>query len=312
MTDDDPKPSNVTAHSAGAAQSLAEVLLRSQLKRPSFDALFEVTACSRGLAETIRNQLKIPNLDALFDIRSETSTLAQTIERQFALPSFVANITTETRALAETLQSFERNTALFTDLAAVMRQADRLKEAGWIPHPALPIRELVASETNPQQISDSVQSYVNNNREHICQLLTNRFSTYTTPQGTLQLCNAVIQAHRLELFPLIVPSVFAEIELCARAALGVSRRQHGKKIIDSFCAKINDLPISAFDIVQFHTFVLMEDYVYKSITSDAEVSLPHRHGSQHGLTRFNTSRDCFNAMFLLDFVLQSCEQIQKS
>jgi hypothetical protein len=252
---DDATPSNVTHHSTGAAQSLAEVLLRSQFKIAS------------GLTEALRSQFQIPSFAS-----------------QFKIASFVG----------------------------VLQQADRLKEAGWIPHPALPVKELVASKTDTTQLSDCVQLYVDNNREQIYEVMSNRFSTYTISKDTLKLCNAAIQAHRLELFPLIVPSVFAEIELCARAVLGFSTQQYGKKIIDNFVSRVNDLPISAFDIVQIHTLVLMDDFIYKSITPNSQVSLPHRHGSQHGIIRFNTGRDCLNAIFLLDFVLQSCDAIQNS
>jgi hypothetical protein len=193
-----------------------------------------------------------------------------------------------------------------------MKQADHLTDSGWIPHPVLPIKDLVGEDTGSESISERVQLFVDNQREKIYEVMVNRFSAYTIPKDTLALCKAVIQAHRLELFPLIVPAIFAEIESCARASLGISTKQRGKKIIDNFVARINDLPASTFDIVQFPTLMLLEDFIYSPIHSDTEIYFPNRHGSQHGLIRFNTGRHCLNAIFLLDFVLQSCDAIQLS
>lgn len=48
------------------------------------------------------------------------------------------------------------------DIGAELDAARRLKEAGWIPHPVLPIRELTAEPTL-QGISASAQMYIDNN-----------------------------------------------------------------------------------------------------------------------------------------------------
>jgi hypothetical protein len=243
----------------------------------------------RSIAESLlQSQFKTPTFDALIDVRSQI------------------------RPLTDALSSFERRLRPFSDLAARMKQADRLKEAGWIPHPALPVDELVASETDLGKISSRVQLYINGHKEDICQLLTRRFHTYDIQEDTLDMCNAVVQGHRLELFPLIVPSVFSEVERCARDVLGESSRHHGKKIIDNFVSLINDLPISRFDVVQMQILILMEDFIYETIAPGADTSLPHRHGAQHGIIRFNTSQASLNAIFLLDFVLQCCDAIRKS
>jgi hypothetical protein len=318
---DDTTPSNLSRHSAGRAQSLADVLLPSQFTLPRFGALFDPSSAIRGFPEALRSQFAAPRFDAL----SATRGLGDALRSQFAAPRFkpaLIDIKSATHSIAEMLQGVERSVAhfsegverslaLFSDVATLMKQADQLTEAGWIPHPALPIKALVGSETNPTQISARVKFYVDDNIEQLYAVLTNRFTTYNITEDTLALCNAVIRAHRLELFPLIVPAVFAEIERCARNALGSSTKQHGKKIIDNFVARINDLPASAFNIVQFPTLVLMEDFIYESISLDTEVSFPHRHASQHGIIRFNTPRDCLNAIFLLDFVLQSSDALQK-
>jgi hypothetical protein len=319
---DDAAPPKVIGLSAKRAHSLAEMLLPSHFTAPRLDAL----SATFGLTETLQRQFAAPRfVGALTDIESATRGLAETLQKQFAAPLFEAaaliDIKSATRGIAEMLQGFERSLApfserfkrsmaLFSDVAALMEQADHLTEAGWIPHPALPIKTLVGSDTNPHQISERVTAYVDANREHLYAIIADRFSTYTIPQDTLALCNAAIEAHRLNLFPLIVPAVFAEIERCARAALGLTTKHRGKKIIDNFVARINDLPASAFNIVQFPTLILMEEVIYESIAFDDEVYFPHRHGSQHGIIRFNTSRDCLNSIFLLDFVLQSCEAIQ--
>jgi hypothetical protein len=308
MVNDDASPK--AGLSAKRVHSLAEMLLPSDFTVLRSDAL----SATSGLAETLRKQFAAPRFVAgLTDFTSVTRGLAETLQKQFAAPHFEAgliDIKSATRGIAEMFHGFHRSMALFSDVAALMEQADHLTEAGWIPHPALPIKELVRSDTNQQIISERVTAYVDANREQLYSIITKRFSTYTIPQDTLKLCDAVIKAHRLELFPLIVPAVFTEIERCARAALRLTTKHRGKKIIDNFVARINDLPASAFNIVQFPTLILMEEFIYESISFDDEVSFPHRHGSQHGIIRFNSSRDCLNAIFLLDFVLQSCEAIQ--
>jgi hypothetical protein len=235
-----------------------------------------------------KSQFKTPTLDALIDVKSVI------------------------HPIADALSSFERKLGPFTDLAALMAQADLLKDAGWIPHPALPIKDLVAAETDISKIRCTVQLHVDSNKEEIYELLTKRFADYTLHEETSELCDAVIRGHRYGLFPLITPSVFSEIERCARIALGASPKQKSKKIIDGFVSKINNIPISHFDVVQVQSLILMEDFIYETITPGSDVALPHRHGAQHGIVRFNTSRDSLNAIFLLDFVLQCCDAIQQS
>jgi hypothetical protein len=51
-----------------------------------------------------------------------------------------------------------------------------------------------------------VQLYIDGNKEEVYELLTRRFYNYDIQKDTLNLCNAVIRGHRLELFPMIVPS----------------------------------------------------------------------------------------------------------
>jgi hypothetical protein len=161
------------------------------------DRIHPVAPAVRSIAESLlQSQFKTPTFDALIDVRSLI------------------------RPLTDALSSFERRLGPFSDLAARMTQADRLKQAGWIPHPALPVDKLVASETDLGKISTRVQLYIYDNKEEVYELLTRRFYTYHIQKDTLDLCNAVIRGHRLELFPLVVPSVFSEVERCARGVWG--------------------------------------------------------------------------------------------
>jgi hypothetical protein len=199
----------------------------------------------------------------------------------------------------------------FHDVFVLIGQADRLKDAGWIPHPALPIRDLVGSETDSGVIASNVERYVRDNREAIYAALSGRYAAYSSDLGSPKLREHVVEAHRAELYSLIVPAIFPEIERCARSALGFSTTKRGKKVIDNFVLKINDLPVSAFEVTQLGALTLIDEFIYKSYAPGADIGIPHRHGAEHGLDQYDTSRTCLNAMFLLDFVLGACQALHK-
>jgi hypothetical protein len=199
--------------------------------------------------------------------------------------------------------------AVFAKVGTQLKQARILREIGWIPHPAVPIQNFAGSETDPNALSPIVKQYVDNNLETIYSILATRFAEYSLEKETAALCDSAIKAHRLQLFPLIVPATFSEIEHRARDALGFSQDKYGKKVIDNFIAKVFHLPVSQFHFSQLETLILMEDFMYGSTTKVGigNVTIPHRHGSQHGIVRYSDSQTCLNAIFLLDFVLRARE-----
>jgi hypothetical protein len=218
-------------------------------------------------------------------------------------------------AVAQVLQEAARRAELesraIAQVGTHIVQVRSLRQIGWIPHPALPLRELAGSETDPIALSDIVQRYIQNNSENIYSNLAVRFAEYNLDGHAKALCDSVIKAHRLQLFPLIVPAIFSEIEYCARDSLGSGKGRRGKKVIDNFVQKIYRLPVSSFHWSQLEVLLLMEEYIYKPteiVITDG--TIPHRHASQHGLSRYNDSQTCLNAIFILDFFLRAREVIR--
>ena len=154
MTDFAKSP-NVICNSVETIHSFPKVLLPSQFGAPCLDALTGIAATTQALA----GQFLASRFDIAETLRSRFAAaqfhLAETLRGQFVLPRFEAliDIKSITHGIAETLQSYEREMSLYSDVAVLMEQADRVTAAGWIPHPALPIKELVGPETDTGKIA---------------------------------------------------------------------------------------------------------------------------------------------------------------
>jgi hypothetical protein len=206
-------------------------------------------------------------------------------------------------------------TSLFADIMALHEQAARMRRAGWLAHPVLPISELVGPETDPTRIQAAVDVHVAKQREEIYAALTARFSEYTIEPHACEIGKDAIVAHRMELYRLIVPAVFPEIERCGRMTFGLGTNKQGKAVVDRLIARMKELPLSELDpFLAMEAIELMETQMYAGIRSPADIArfqeLPHRHGSQHGLSQYERSRDGLNAIFLLDFVLLACAALR--
>jgi hypothetical protein len=201
--------------------------------------------------------------------------------------------------------------ALFGDVLALHEQAARMREAGWLPHPVLPISDLVGPEKDLEKIRAAIDAHVEKQRDEIYAALTARFSGYALEAYTCQIGMEAISAHRAGLYRLVVPAVFPEIERCGRTMLHLGVNKKGKAVIDQLIERIKRLPLSELDaFLAMEAIKLMEEQMYTGIRSREDVErfqeLPHRHGSQHGLSMYERSRDGLNAIFLLDFVLLAC------
>jgi hypothetical protein len=194
-----------------------------------------------------------------------------------------------------------------------LEQASRLSSAGWIPHRLLPLGKLVGTEMDPSAISEAVSAYVANNRPRIYATLRESFTSHAIEPYTCQVCLDAVTAHENGLFRLVVPSIFPEIERCARTALKL-RAAHGKKIIERLVTQIEKLtPIGPDAIMMLEILDLLESHIYESVRSEDDAerlrAIPNRHGYQHGWSRSETSRDGLNALFLADSVLAACAAI---
>ncbi|MGD0076554.1 MAG: hypothetical protein ABSD31_19820 [Candidatus Binataceae bacterium] len=203
---------------------------------------------------------------------------------------------------------------LFSDVMAKHELAARLRAAGWLPHPVLPIDELVGPEKEPQRIRAAVERYVGSHRDDIYRKLLARFGAYKVEPHACRLAEDAVGAHRAGYFRLIVPSVFPEIERCARTTLGLRGGAKGKPVQDVVKRIEEEVPLSKMDaFLAVEAIKLLAGQMYQSVKSPEECDLvkdmPHRHGALHGLIEYDSSRDGLNALFLLDFVLTACEAI---
>lgn len=199
---------------------------------------------------------------------------------------------------------------LFSDVMAKHEQAKRLRIAGWLPHPILPIDTLVGSEKNPDRIRATVAEYFEAHRDDIYAALLARFSGYTIEAHACHVAKEAVAAHRINNFRLIVPAVFPEIERCARTTLGLGSKRNPVRDVVALIEK--DVPISEMDpFLAIEAIELLANQMYKSINTPEEYDrvkdMPHRHGALHGLIGYETERDGLNALFLLDFVLTACQ-----
>lgn len=205
---------------------------------------------------------------------------------------------------------------IFSDVLAKHEVARRMVASGWIPHPVIPIWQMMGPEKDSKKVCAAVTEYVNGNREELYTNLLNRFTSYRVEPDGCDLAKQAISAHRAGLFRLIVPSVFPEIERCARSTLGLGVKSSGKQVIDNLIEQIGKLPISEMDaFLASEALELMDRQIYQSLQGSGDYTpfqeMPHRHGSQHGLFVYKSSRDALNALFLLDFVLMACTAIAK-
>jgi hypothetical protein len=221
--------------------------------------------------------------------------------------------------LERQLESIVRPVASFATKMAptfvLMRQIETMNKGDWIAHPALPVGELVGDETDAIQVGLRVTDYVEENHEAICDALHKRFSSYDHDDDAKAFAIELIKAYRSGLYRLIVPAVFPEIERCARGTLGLGAGNETRVVFDTLNRKLGNLPISKIGSLHaMFALFMLDDYFYKSFRSDSEAAnfgrMIHRHGSQHGLLRYNESRDCLTAIFLFDFILLGCAAIR--
>jgi hypothetical protein len=296
---------HLKAQADAAASIVRETILRAEREASSPATIFR-EAMLRAEREASASAAIVR--EAILRAEREASSPA-TIFREAMLraereASASAAIVREAILRAE--REASASAVVFAEISTQLKQARTLRQIGWIPHPVLPIQKLAGSETEPNALSHFIRDYINNNSETLYSDLMARFADYSLERGTYDLCEAVIKAHRSQLFPLIVLATFSEIEYCARDALGFSAAQYGKKIIDNFIEKIFHLPVSRFHFSQLETLILMRDFMYESTrVVVGNVTIPHRHGSQHGIVRYFDSQTCLNAIFLLDFVLRA-------
>lgn len=194
-----------------------------------------------------------------------------------------------------------------------IRQIELLTEAGWVAHPALAVGDIVEGH-DPGEVRRAVEDYVEQHRDELYDTLDGRFRSYRIDDQKRSFALQLIEAHRHGLFHLIVPAVFPEIERCAREVLGLGAGKGSKIVIAALTERIGNLPISKIGVLHtLSALSLMDEYFYKTIRpegdSDQFRGMIHRHGSQDGLLRYSSSRDCLNAIFLLDFVLLGCDAL---
>jgi hypothetical protein len=235
----------------------------------------------------------------------------------FDLPRLSTEFNRWNPNLLEAVNAAVRPLASLAPAFTLMRQIDTLSKAHWIAHPILPVSELVGEETDPEQVGVRVADYVEQHQELIYQALDRRFANHDAEDDTKAFARELIEAHRRGLYRLIVPTVFPEIERCARVTLGLGAGKNSALVFDLLNKKLGDLPISKIgSLFAMSALFLLHNYFYKSFRSDSEAdsfkSMIHRHGSQHGLLRYNESRDCLNAIFLFDFILVGCAAIREA
>jgi len=201
--------------------------------------------------------------------------------------------------------------SLFSDVMAKHEQAKRLRLAGWIPHPVLPIDDLVGPTKDPQTLRAAVEEYVEFYREDIYANLLARFEAYKIELYACRLGEQAVAAHRANLFLLVVPAIFPEIERCARTVLGLGAgskeksKEKKKAPVEVLVERMEELPLSKMDAFLAIEAIELLDKMYKRGVKD----MPHRHGALHGLMKYESSRDGLNALFMLDFVLTACQAI---
>jgi hypothetical protein len=204
----------------------------------------------------------------------------------------------------------------YVEETAKMRAIDLLGQAHWLAHPALPVYDLLVGEDELPEVGRLVEAYVTEHPDEIYACLRARFESYALDQATHRFALELVEAHRRQLFSLIVPAVFPEIERCARGVLG-EREKSAANIIKELNKRIGNLLVPDFNSLEaLAVYDRMEDYFYQSTKSIRNISdyqnIIHRHATLHGLLRYNQSRDGLNAIFLFDFVLLACDVLKKN
>jgi len=233
----------------------------------------------------------------------------------------VDNITRPLReAHRAIIEPFERNRELFagiqrgleqlTAFADAIDREKRLGEAGWIPHPLLPLDEGTAELLDdPDRLDEVLLTHLRAHWGSVeAQLLDDEVFSILD-DGHRETVRQALAAHDAGLYRCVPRTLFGEIEMAAHAALdGIELPGKITAQLRPVWVLLDELSISQLQIggtTGIGYFLAKEKVYADTRAGGADGRLPNRHDQVHGFSRRHASeRDSANTLLLADMMFR--------
>ncbi|WP_018995165.1 hypothetical protein [Thioalkalivibrio sp. ALJ2] len=218
------------------------------------------------------------------------------------------------------IKTAERNRELFADIqrsldqisvfADAIEREERLGEAGWIPHPLLPLSQVTPElMDDPERLDELLLTHLFEQWASVeAQLLDDEVFS-VLDDGHRETVRQALEAHQAGLYRCVPRTLFGEIEMAAHGALdGIELPGKITAQLRPVWALLDKLPISQLQIggTTGIGYLLAEKAVYGDTRAGgADSRLPNRHDQVHGFSRTHaTERDSANTLLLADMMFR--------
>lgn len=214
-----------------------------------------------------------------------------------------------------------RNSEYFESVKTLVQEIGddrRIAEAGWFPHPLMPLAKWRDADLSNPDIADGlVLDYVGAHWSEINdRFLENRaFAVFGFEYK--ETMRQALQAHEAGLYRCVPRTLFGEIEMASRAALNdrplTNRINAGLKPVWKL---LNQFPVTSLPLGMRSgvAYILLEEQVYvDNRRSSPDARMPNRSDHIHGHDeRHATERDSLNMLFLADIMFSILAVLRSS
>jgi hypothetical protein len=210
----------------------------------------------------------------------------------------------------ELLVGIQRRFEQLTAFADAIDREKRLGEAGWIPHPLLPLDEVTADLLDdPDELDEFLLEHLRAHWGAVeAQLLDDDLFRIIGEEHQ-ETVRQALAAHDAGLYRCVPRTMFGEIEMAAHAA------REGIDLSGKVTAQLRPVwcRLKELTIADLHTggrsavsYFLAKDSVYADTRDGgADSRLPNRHDQIHGFSRRHASeRDSVNTLLLADMMFR--------
>lgn len=237
-------------------------------------------------------------------------TSARVLEIETSMARLGQTIVGAAQALGNVLAPYQ---GLLSGLARDATLAQRMADAGWLPHYTTPFDRLGGEEVGSDAVAESLTAYYRDHWPDVRAAFVEHLERYDLDAETKASFMEALGTHEHGFYRATGRLLFPEIERVARiefhdgsASARITSIEELRKQADNMSPHDTDVP--GFFGLQLYDRLIDHLYSYASdpekVAILAKDPVPNRHATLHGLVPYSSMQNSINALIITDFIFQ--------
>jgi hypothetical protein len=265
----------------------------AELGKQASETLRPIDELGRGIA-----QLLMPHPELAEAIRKFTESQQQIAE------NLCAAVQVATHQLG----------GIFEDIRTLGKEAQLLKDAGYLPHVTMPERLIKEANGDAKCLSASVAHYYQDNWSRIEGTLIKRIDAYYVDEEAKAVFREAMAGYRIGHFRSVVRLLFPEIERVARTLSDQfnTKGQKPHQVLQDAAGSLCPSDVGPGGIAGLALFErLLDLYAQVDVRRMARDPVPYRNASLHGLIIYKSPQNALNTIFMTDYAFQIVDVVRR-